>query len=116
MSTTFNALGHAPLERIFSGYTGDINSNSNLTNRNDLWEYKFATGQWSQWRYGGSKKPVARSAHGSAVHQGYLYIFAGYGSFICVGLEMQGPCPMCFSPIASRAFEENLYIPADIFH
>merc|ERR1712061_502868 len=34
---------------IFGGYTGDINSSSNLTNRNDLWEYKFATGQWSQW-------------------------------------------------------------------
>lgn len=62
---------------IFGGYTGDIHSNSNLTNRNDLWEYKFATGQWSQWQTGG-RKPVPRSAHGAAVYDGKLWIFAGY--------------------------------------
>jgi len=33
------------------GYTGDIHSNSNLTNKNDLFEYKFATGQWVEWRF-----------------------------------------------------------------
>lgn len=32
---------------IFGGYTGDIHSNSNLTNKNDLFEYKFQNGQVS---------------------------------------------------------------------
>lgn len=32
------------------GYTGDIYSNSNLKNKNDLFEYKFATGQWTEWK------------------------------------------------------------------
>ena len=35
------------------GYTGDIHSNSNLTNKNDLFEYKFATGQWMEWKFEG---------------------------------------------------------------
>ena len=35
------------------GYTGDIHSNSNLTNKNDLFEYKFATGQWVEWKFEG---------------------------------------------------------------
>jgi hypothetical protein len=38
---------------VFGGYTGDIHSNSNLTNKNDLYEYKFATGQWVEWRFEG---------------------------------------------------------------
>jgi len=38
---------------VFGGYTGDIHSNSNLTNKNDLYEYKFATGQWVQWKFEG---------------------------------------------------------------
>ena len=69
---------------IFGGYTGDIHSNSNLANRNDLWEYKFGNGQWTEWKYhqnvagsGGGKRPVARSAHGAAVFKGKLIIFAG---------------------------------------
>ena len=45
--------------------------------RNDLWEYKFATGQWAQWQTA-CRKPVARSAHGAAVYDGKLWIFAGY--------------------------------------
>jgi len=64
---------------IFGGYTGDLNSNTNLTNRNDLWEYRFTSHQWSERRFApDDEKPVARSAHGAAVHQGHLYIFAGY--------------------------------------
>ena len=63
---------------IFGGYTGDIHSNSNLTNRNDLWEYKFGAGQWTEWKNTGPRKPVARSAHGSTVYDGRLYVFAGY--------------------------------------
>ena len=35
---------------VFS-YTGDIHSNSNLTNRNDLFEYRFPTGQWVEWKF-----------------------------------------------------------------
>ena len=76
-----SACVHEQSMFIFGGYTGDIHSNSNLTNRNDLWEYKFATGQWLEWRTGGGKqnrKPVPRSAHGAAVYEGKLYIFAGY--------------------------------------
>lgn len=36
-----------------SGYTGDIHSNANLTNKNDLFRYKFSTGQWSEIKYVG---------------------------------------------------------------
>jgi len=36
---------------VFGGYTGDIHSNSNLTNRNDLFEYRFPTGQWVEWKF-----------------------------------------------------------------
>lgn len=36
--------------KIFlGGYTGDLNSNSNLCNKNDLYEYKFSTGNWIFW-------------------------------------------------------------------
>ena len=38
---------------VFGGYTGDIHSNSNLTNRNDLFEYRFATGQWVEGKFVG---------------------------------------------------------------
>lgn len=62
---------------VFGGYTGDIHSNSNLTNKNDLFEYRFSTGQWTEWRFTG-RTPVPRSAHGAAVHDGRLWIFAGY--------------------------------------
>lgn len=36
---------------VFGGYTGDIHSNSNLTNKNDLFEYRFQTGQWTEWKF-----------------------------------------------------------------
>lgn len=62
---------------IFGGYTGDIHSNSNLTNRNDLFEYNFASGQWCQVKYEGKLCPVPRSAHGAAVYDNKLWIFAG---------------------------------------
>lgn len=62
---------------IFGGYTGDIHSNSNLTNKNDLYEYRFTTGQWVKWKFEGPM-PVARAAHGAAVYNQKLWIFAGY--------------------------------------
>lgn len=34
---------------VFGGYTSDSNSNSNLCNKNDLYEYKFGNGQWHLW-------------------------------------------------------------------
>ncbi|KAH3884869.1 hypothetical protein DPMN_008855 [Dreissena polymorpha] len=43
---------------IAGGYTGDIHSNSNLTNKNDLYEYKFATGQGQR----GSNRPWKQSS------------------------------------------------------
>ena len=64
---------------VFGGYTGDIYSNSNLRNKNDLYEYKFTTSQWINWedRITGDLPP-ARSAHGAAVYDNRLWIFAGY--------------------------------------
>ncbi|XP_026473112.1 leucine-zipper-like transcriptional regulator 1 [Ctenocephalides felis] len=62
---------------IFGGYTGDIHSNSNLTNKNDLFEYKFQNAQWVEWKFTG-KRPVPRSAHGAAVYDNKLWIYAGY--------------------------------------
>uniref|UniRef100_A0A8B9JPP2 Leucine-zipper-like transcription regulator 1 n=1 Tax=Astyanax mexicanus TaxID=7994 RepID=A0A8B9JPP2_ASTMX len=63
-------------ELALGGYTGDIYSNSNLKNKNDLFEYKFATGQWTEWKVEG--RLVARSAHGATVYNDKLWIFAGY--------------------------------------
>ncbi|PZC78652.1 hypothetical protein B5X24_HaOG201951 [Helicoverpa armigera] len=62
---------------VFGGYTGDILANSNLTNKNDLFEYKFPSAQWVQWKFTG-QEPVPRSAHGAAVYDDKLWIFAGY--------------------------------------
>ncbi|RVE54016.1 hypothetical protein evm_001419 [Chilo suppressalis] len=62
---------------VFGGYTGDILANSNLTNKNDLFEYKFQSAQWVQWKFSG-QEPVPRSAHGAAVYDDKLWIFAGY--------------------------------------
>jgi N-acetylneuraminic acid mutarotase len=74
-----SAIFHDASMFVFGGYTGDIHSNSNLTNRNDLWEYKFDTTQWLEWKPPpASPQPVPRSAHGAAVFDGKLYIFAGY--------------------------------------
>ncbi|KAG1650537.1 Leucine-zipper-like transcriptional regulator 1 [Nymphon striatum] len=102
---------------VFGGYTGDINSNSNLTNKNDLFEYKFATGQWVEWKFEG-RMPVPRSAHGAAVYGGKLFIFAGYDgnarlndmwtislrseSHIWDEVPQQGECPptCCNFPVA----------------
>ncbi|XP_050596167.1 leucine-zipper-like transcriptional regulator 1 isoform X1 [Bombus affinis] len=72
-----SAVVHDSSMFVFGGYTGDIHSNSNLTNKNDLFEYRFQTGQWIQWKFIG-KTPVARSAHGAAVYNNKLWIFAGY--------------------------------------
>ncbi|GFG28824.1 hypothetical protein Cfor_03040 [Coptotermes formosanus] len=72
-----SAVVHGASMFIFGGYTGDIHSNSNLTNKNDLFEYKFQTAQWIEWKFIG-RTPVPRSAHGAAVYDGKLWIFAGY--------------------------------------
>lgn len=64
---------------VFGGYTGDIYSNSNLRNKNDLYEYKFTTSQWINWedKVVGDLPP-ARSAHGAVIYDNRLWIFAGY--------------------------------------
>ncbi|KAH8386439.1 hypothetical protein KR093_000577 [Drosophila rubida] len=62
---------------IFGGYTGDIHSNSNLTNKNDLFEYKFFSAMWVEWKFSG-RQPVPRSAHGAAVYDNKMWIYAGY--------------------------------------
>lgn len=61
------------------GYTGDLNSSSNLCNKNDLYEYKFQSGQWHQWNTESSPmSPGPRAAHGAVVYDHRLWIFAGY--------------------------------------
>lgn len=70
-----SAVVHDSSMFVFGGYTGDIHSNSNLTNKNDLFEYKFQqNGQWVEWKFAG-KTPVPRSAHGAAVYGRSLFIF-----------------------------------------
>ncbi|RNA42331.1 leucine-zipper-like transcriptional regulator 1 [Brachionus plicatilis] len=61
---------------VFGGYTGDLNSNSNLCNKNDLYEYKFSTGNWIFWNV--ESAPCPRAAHGAVVYDHKLWIFAGY--------------------------------------
>nr|XP_054748886.1 leucine-zipper-like transcriptional regulator 1 [Lytechinus pictus] len=72
-----SAVVHNGSMFIFGGYTGDIYSNSNLRNKNDLFEYKLSNGQWIERKFEG-RLPPARSAHGAAVWQDKLWIFAGY--------------------------------------
>ena len=73
------AVVHYTSLYVFGGYQGDIHSNSNLKNVNDLWQYKFETMTWSPINVPkNSPRPCPRSAHGSAIFQNYLYIFAGY--------------------------------------
>lgn len=72
-----SAVVHRSSMFVFGGYTGDILANSNLTNKNDLFEYKFQSAQWVQWKFTG-QEPVPRSAHGAAVYDDKLWIFAGY--------------------------------------
>ncbi|XP_012539725.1 leucine-zipper-like transcriptional regulator 1 isoform X1 [Monomorium pharaonis] len=72
-----SAVVHGSSMFVFGGYTGDIHSNSNLSNKNDLFEYRFQTAQWIEWRFIGVT-PVPRSAHGAAVYDNKLWIFAGY--------------------------------------
>ncbi|EZA52806.1 hypothetical protein DMN91_008863 [Ooceraea biroi] len=72
-----SAVVHDSSMFVFGGYTGDIHSNSNLSNKNDLFEYRFQTGQWIEWKFVG-RTPVPRSAHGAAVYDNKLWIFAGY--------------------------------------
>ncbi|KAI8783129.1 leucine-zipper-like transcriptional regulator 1 isoform X1 [Biomphalaria glabrata] len=93
-----SAVVHESSMFVFGGYTGDIHSNCNLTNKNDLFEYKFNTGQWLEWKFDSrdevrdpspnkansrtvartQRLPVPRAAHGAAVYDGKLWIFAGY--------------------------------------
>lgn len=72
-----SAVVHGSSIFIFGGYTGDIHSNSNLTNKNDLFEYKFQFAQWVEWKFVG-RTPAPRSAHGAAVYDNKLWIYAGY--------------------------------------
>lgn len=48
-----SAVVHGSSMFVFGGYTGDIHSNSNLSNKNDLFEYRFQTAQWIEWRFNG---------------------------------------------------------------
>lgn len=112
-----SAVVHEKSMFVFGGYTGDIHSNSNLANKNDLFEYNFTTGQWTEWKFEG-RMPVPRSAHGAAVYDGRLWIFAGYdgnarlNDMWCVSLlgdsktweevPQRGDCPptCCNFPVA----------------
>ncbi|XP_050353322.1 leucine-zipper-like transcriptional regulator 1 homolog [Nymphalis io] len=112
-----SAVVHRSSMFVFGGYTGNILANSNLTNKNDLFEYKFQSAQWVQWKFTG-QEPVPRSAHGAAVYDDKLWIFAGYDgnarlndmwTINLVGenhqwecVEQKGDCPptCCNFPVA----------------
>ncbi|KAG6449738.1 leucine-zipper-like transcriptional regulator 1 [Manduca sexta] len=112
-----SAVVHRSSMFVFGGYTGNILANSNLTNKNDLFEYKFQSAQWVQWKFTG-QEPVPRSAHGAAVYDDKLWIFAGYDgnarlndmwTINLVGenhqwekVEQKGQCPptCCNFPVA----------------
>lgn len=112
-----SAVVHRSSMFVFGGYTGDILANSNLTNKNDLFEYKFQNAQWVRWKFTG-QEPVPRSAHGAAVYDDKLWIFAGYDgnarlndmwTIDLVGethqwekVEQKGECPptCCNFPVA----------------
>lgn len=72
-----SAVVHGSSMFVFGGYTGDLHSNMNLTNKNDLLEYRFPTASWLEWKFTG-KTPVPRSAHGAAVYDNKLWLYAGY--------------------------------------
>ena len=64
---------------VFGGYTGDIDSNSNLENRNDIFVLQIDRNIWREVAVvEGSRKPAPRSAHVAAVFQDYMYIFGGF--------------------------------------
>ncbi|GBP00555.1 Leucine-zipper-like transcriptional regulator 1 [Eumeta japonica] len=108
-----SAVVHRSSMFVFGGYTGDILANSNLTNKNDLFEYKFPNAQWVQWKFTG-QEPVPRSAHGAAVYDDKLWIFAGYDGNARLNdmwtvnllqwerVEQKGECPptCCNFPVA----------------
>lgn len=50
---------------VFGGYTGNIHSNSNLANKNDLFEYKFQTGQWIEWKFVGRQVNIFSKSESS---------------------------------------------------
>jgi hypothetical protein len=62
---------------VFGGYTGNLNSNTNLCNKNDLNEYKISSGTWNTW-ITDCNGPVPRAAHGAVVYDHKMVIFAGY--------------------------------------
>ncbi|OQR71723.1 leucine-zipper transcriptional regulator 1 [Tropilaelaps mercedesae] len=91
-----SAVVHESSMFIFGGYTGDLHSNQNLANKNDLHEFRFTNGQWIEWKFEG-RMPVPRSAHGAAVYDKKLWIFAGYdgnarlNDMWCTSLAGNGP-------------------------
>lgn len=48
-----SAVVHESSMYIFGGYTGDLHSNQNLANKNDLHEFRFTNGQWIEWKFEG---------------------------------------------------------------
>lgn len=91
-----SAVVHGSSMLVFGGYTGDIHSNSNLTNKNDLFEYKFQNGQWLEWKFVGGPAPTPRSAHGAVVYDNKLWIYAGYDGNVRLNdmwtLPLTGEC------------------------
>jgi len=74
------------------GYSGDLDSNSTLQNKNDLHQCSFDRGQWrniitatataddgsSNGGTGAPSRPRPRSAHSSFAHGSHLYVFGGF--------------------------------------
>eukprot|EP00094_Tigriopus_californicus_P002749 TCALIF_02651-PA protein Name:"Similar to LZTR1 Leucine-zipper-like transcriptional regulator 1 (Homo sapiens)" AED:0.15 eAED:0.32 QI:1/0.33/0/1/1/0.75/4/0/1163 len=74
-----SAVVHDTAMYVFGGYTGDIHSNSNLSNRNDLWEYKFKSMQWVEWRLHGGPRPSPPTCCNFpvAVARDSMFVFSG---------------------------------------
>lgn len=67
------AVIHGECMYVFGGYASADSSsvNASMTNRNDLYEYKFSAGVWTQIRFSeNSPVPPPRSAHGAVIWEG----------------------------------------------
>ncbi|GFR16337.1 leucine-zipper-like transcriptional regulator 1 homolog [Trichonephila clavata] len=60
-----SAVIHENSMFVFGGYTGDIHSNSNLTNKNDLFEYKFTSEMTGRTKKGSETLTCAREPEGA---------------------------------------------------
>lgn len=92
-----SAVVHGSSMFVFGGYTGDIHSNSNLSNKNDLFEYRFPTAQWIEWRFIGvqvlllSQELPSVMSNVSFLSPGIFSLSNLFNRNIFIGLQCPGP-------------------------